>query len=507
MTMKPVHPLCSGTAEQFAACRQVLESVGYTEERLRERYRLSALSSITARSGRAATIDDALELLTQLFVDGAWAARSQIETLLPPGSLDVLARLGLVRPAEHNAELWIATVMLYPRSGLFLVSDRAKSSDGGPVGTVDDARDIVFSALTDNTERFLENLPDGPCQRFLDLGTGTGVAALVAARSAAEVWAVDITERAVAFAEFNRQLNAVSNVTVVQGDLYEPVKDLHFDRIVIHPPYVPALRQGLVFQDAGVDGQEITRGAVAGLWRHLIPGGRFYCLSLGADREDLAFEHWVRQWLGRHEGEFDLAFIPRNTISPEFLARSVAVKGGGLREASLLHQGFDRLGIREFPYGTIIIQRHASPRSPFTIRRQRGSHSGRDEIEWLFGWETRRATETDGAWLLGLRPVASPDVELRVIHRMVDGELTPAAYALQTEYPFSMESSIPPWIAVLVARCDGTATGHDHYAYLREQGAFPEHVTEPEFARLLGTLVSGGFIQVPAFVLPRHASR
>jgi SAM-dependent methyltransferase len=497
-----------GTPEQFAACRQLLVDAGYTEAALRTRHALNVLSDFkTLRQGRAPAdaLHDALGLLTHLFLDGEYVTRAQIISLLPRTAIECLGALGLVIPAPHNRELWSATVMLYPRGSIMIASDRPTNANGAPLNEHDD---IVFSALTDNTERFLDLLPCQPCERFLDLGAGTGVAALTAAAGwAQQTWAVDITERATRFAEFNRRLNGLENVTTLQGDLYVPVAGLMFDCIAIHPPYVPAVRQRIVYQDGGLDGQAITRRAVEGLWHHLAPGGRFYCLSLGADRHDVAFEHWVRQWLGRHESEFDVAFIPRHTITPEFLARSVAVKAGGLPEVGRLHQAFDSLRIREFAYGAIVIQRHGTPRSPFTVRRQRGTHSGRDEIEWLLGWETRRAAETDGAWLLDLRPVASPDVELRVIHRMVDGELTPAAYTLQTEYPFSMESAANPSIALLVARCDGTATGREHYAYLREQGAFPETVTESEFGRLLGTLVSGGFIQIPGFAFPRHACR
>ena len=94
--------------------------------------------------------------------------------------------------------------MLYPRRGFYFASDRARSVDGSPVERM---QDIVFSALTEDTERFLELLPDDPCDSLLDLGTGAGVAALIAARSARHVWAVDITERAARFAEFNQRLN------------------------------------------------------------------------------------------------------------------------------------------------------------------------------------------------------------------------------------------------------------------------------------------------------------
>jgi len=468
--------------------------VGYTEEALLARYHLEALSDLRSRRERAESIGDALELLTQLFVDGQYATRDQIASLLPHGALEALAALGLVRPNVYNSELWAATVMLYPRSGVLLASDRPTALDSG---AVQDVQDIVFSALTDNTERFLELLPGEPCDCFLDLGTGTGVAALVAASSARHVWAVDVTERSTRFAEFNRQFNGVTNVTVLQGDLYAPVTDLRFDRIAIHPPYVPALQQALIYQDAGLDGQDITRRAVSQLPRYLSPGGRFYCLTLGVDSEDALFEQTVRQWLQADDAGFDVAFTPRNSISVGFMARSVAIKSSnGMRDAARLEEAFKRLNIREFVYGDIIIQRHAAPRPGFTVRRQRAPGSGRAEVDWLLRLETELASRGT-EWLLGTRPRASPHVELLATHRMANGELAPTGYRLQTNHPFSMEAKATQWIGVLVARCDGKVTGREHYVFLREQNAFPESVSPGQFARLLGQLVSGGFILLP----------
>jgi methylase of polypeptide subunit release factors len=493
-------PLRLGTPEQFAACRQLLRAVGYTEEALLARYDLKALSDLRARRTRAESIEDALELLTQLFVDGAHVTRSQVGSLLPDGALDVLAALGLVRANAHNTELWAAPVMLYPRSGVFLTSDRPKALDTDEVQEVDD---IVFSALTDNTERFLELLPDEQCDVFLDLGTGTGVAALVAARIARHVWAVDVTERATRIAEFNRRLNGVTNVTVLRGDLFSPVSDLRFDRIVIHPPYVPAFQQALIYQDGGLDGQDITRRAVSQLPRHLCPGGRFYCLTVGFDSDNAPFEQTVRRWLQPDDEGFDVAFALRYSISVRFMAQGVAIKSSNsMRDAARLEEAFERLKIREFVYGDIIIQRHAAPRPGFTVRRQRAPGSGRAVLDWLLRWETELAAQGP-EWLLGMRPRASPHVELLATHRMANGELTPTAYRLQTNHPFSMEAKATPWMGVLVARCDGTATGREHYAYLRKLDAFSDSVTPADFARLLGQLVSGGFIVIPGYEPPR----
>lgn len=386
--------------------------------------------------------------------------------------------------------------MLYPRRGRYFASDRPRGADGSPR---DRMQDIVFSALTDDTERFLELLPDEPCESLLDLGTGAGVAALVAAGSAKHVWAVDITERAARFAEFNQRLNAISNVTVLQGDLYAPVHDLRFDRIVLHPPYVPALRQTLIYQDAGLDGQDITRRAVSELARHLNPGGRFYCLTVGVDSEDAPFELAARQWLEPEGGAFDVAFLARQDISLGFLARSVALRSGqGAAGAARLEEAFASLRIREFVYGAIVIQRHQSSRPAFTVRRQRSRAVGEAALPWLVRWETELAGR-GSEWLLDTKPLAPPTVEFVVTHRMVEGELAPAAYRMQTDHPFSTEARAAPWMGALIARCDGTLSAREHFASLKEAGAFPDGVGVTDFARVLGQLVSGGFLWIPGF--------
>ena len=93
-------------------------------------------------------------------------------------------------------------------------------------------------------------------------------------------------------------------------------------------------------------------------------------------------------------------------------------------------------------------------------------------------------------------------MELRVIHRIEQGTLTPADFTLQADYPFRMECRVHPWTVALLEICDGDKTGLELHACCQREGWIPPAVTEDEFARFLASLVSGGFLEVGGFSPP-----
>ncbi|MFP1624440.1 HemK2/MTQ2 family protein methyltransferase [Streptomyces sp. 5K101] len=120
--------------------------------------------------------------------------------------------------------------------------------------------------------------PLRPGADVLDLGTGSGALALVAARRGARVTAVDTSWRAVLTARVNAAL-AGQRVEVLHGDLLAPAAGRRFDLIVGNPPYVPApqprppRRGAAVAWDAGPDGRAVLDRICDGAAALLRPRG------------------------------------------------------------------------------------------------------------------------------------------------------------------------------------------------------------------------------------------
>jgi release factor glutamine methyltransferase len=120
-------------------------------------------------------------------------------------------------------------------------------------------------------------LPPRACA--LDLFTGSGAVAVAAAqRGARDVWAVDVSRRAVLTARLNARLNGV-RVKAVRGSLFEPLGKMRFDAITANPPYVPAEREALPTRgaaravDAGLDGRTFIDRLCEQAPDRLRPGG------------------------------------------------------------------------------------------------------------------------------------------------------------------------------------------------------------------------------------------
>lgn len=122
----------------------------------------------------------------------------------------------------------------------------------------------------------------------LDLGTGSGVLAVGAARSARSVVAVDINPAAVRCARINALLNGVEDrVEVREGDLFAPVAGERFDVVLCNPPFFRGTPRTPF--EAALYSTDFARRFSAALPVHLTEGG-FALVVLSTEGDIAGYE-------------------------------------------------------------------------------------------------------------------------------------------------------------------------------------------------------------------------
>jgi SAM-dependent methyltransferase len=397
-----------------------------------------------------------------------------------------------------------ATVSIYPIDDVHIASDRVSRLHSS--STTRAPGDLVFSPILPETREFLQLLPHERCESFLELCGGSAAAALVAARRfARHATVVDITERSTRFAAFNATLSGLTNVTALQGDLYEPVSGQTFDFIVAHPPYIPSLQTDYVFRDGGMDGEQVTRRVFQELPNYLRPGGHFFIACMMPNRRDEPVEAHVREMLGQASGEFDVVVAQGPTLDPmHFLVDQAKEGRAAFADLEQWRDVFRDRGIDSFVLASILVQRRSSPRSVITTRRMHSPLTRGGDLQWMLRWMVATSTWTtdDELRLLSARPRTLPRTELRSRSRLDEGRWSTEECTLVTLSPFAVEASCPAWYASLLQWCDGRMTAREHLQYLRDTRAVPDDAPEEVFVRMIRQLVDAGLVEIEEFRLP-----
>jgi methylase of polypeptide subunit release factors len=184
---------------------------------------------------------------------------------------DAVAALGR-RAVEALESMALATVAddLVPGARILPIGRLLVAADGYAQG--DDPPDYV--AIYSPTSRLCDSLTPRPhVARALDVGTGSGVHALLAASHADRVVATDVNPRALAFTELNAALNGLTNIECRRGSLFEPVAGETFDLITCNAPYVVSPERRWAYRDSGFQADEVSERVVQDAGAHLADGG------------------------------------------------------------------------------------------------------------------------------------------------------------------------------------------------------------------------------------------
>lgn len=228
------------------------------------------------------------QLLDALFRREASVPGDEVRRALGPGGLEQLLAAGMlmevdgaisgrVRVVRFRGQLIASDRYGYRRHAEFVIGP-------GPASA------IIADAI-----------PPAAQGRVLDLGCGPGTHSLWLSDGSSEVLGVDISERALAFAAFNRQLNARNGVAFARGDFLtappDPDLDDRFDVVLANPPFVLAPATELRYRDRPLPGDRTTRTAMERVARALAPGGRGYVLGSWLDPGEGSWSDPPRGWL------------------------------------------------------------------------------------------------------------------------------------------------------------------------------------------------------------------
>jgi release factor glutamine methyltransferase len=159
--------------------------------------------------------------------------------------------------------------------------------------------------------------------RVLDMGTGSGLAALANAKAnpANEVIGADISPDAVACATENAKRNKITNARFIVSDFFSSING-KFDGMMFNPPYLPTEYNERVGGplnhafDGGKDGRKVLVRFLAGFDARMKPGGTLLLLQSSINgprrtREALKAMGYSVRFMGRQDFFFESIWVVR----------------------------------------------------------------------------------------------------------------------------------------------------------------------------------------------------
>lgn len=226
-----------------------------------------------------------LETLIRLFLLRVPVEPAVLEEAIRPMTIESWLGAGLVLsegPALH------AAVEMITHGGLVVLSDR---------NYIEQQPTDFVVGLGQTTRALAAMMIRKPSRLTMDLGTGCGILALLAAPFSERVIATDINPRALDFARLNAAANGITNIDFVRGGLFDPVKDHKFDLIVSNPPFVISPKSKFMYRDSGMRADGLVEAVVRGAASHLAEGGHAQVLCNWAHVKGIDWKQRVGSWL------------------------------------------------------------------------------------------------------------------------------------------------------------------------------------------------------------------
>ena len=473
--------------------KKVLADAGYSQTALAETLGISCAherQDVEVVYRRVKT-DNPYNILVRLFWLGRAVSESVVREKLPGLDVEQLEGTGLLHHRDGEVQ---ANAKLAPYYDLLLASDfgpeihRELSADHVlGVG----AASLTLASLTIRRK----------AKTVLDLGTGAGIQAFLAARHADHVIGTDTNPRALNFARFNALLNEINGIEWREGSFYEPVMNQRFDLIVSNPPYVISPESRFVFRDTNLPGDTVSEQVVRGAGERLSEGG-FACILFNwHHQDDMDWNSRPKSWMSNTGCDgWLICFKSADplTYAADWLRTSVGQSSpeyGRYLDEWMAY--YKKTQIERISAGGMIMRRRSRQPNWFRAHAIDKGHctgSCGEQIERIFAAEDLLQTLNDDRQLLEQRFLF--DEHHRLEHQLA---VRDGCWAVNSEHLYASEGipfagNMDMYIANLLAGCDGRRTLRELIEAVADRmQADPETVT-PACLATVRKLMQAGFL-------------
>jgi len=481
------------SSEKSKALRELFAEAGYTEPNLRKYLGAPELPSRNLRNlprllDRTAA-PSLLNVLLRWFWLGCAQESTQIVNHVPEEFLQLLVESGLIEIQEG----WYAgAAMLLPFDGFLVASDHPSAFE----------RQQSELVLWPNpTSKFLNKFAVRRHSRAtLDLGTGSGILSLSAARHSDIVIATDLNSRATKFAQFNARLNGIDNIEVLTGDCFAPVLGRQFDLILSNPPFFITPQTDYLFCDNSMELDGLCRRLVKEAPDYLSEGGFMQMLCEWAQVSGQPWEERISEWL---EGTGCDAWVMKGlTQDPaEYAQHRIRETSNDLSADSEHYAGYmnyyRQRGVEAIHDGLIVMRRRSGAN---WVRIEEVPKTPTGDLSDLIlntfaAHDHVRAMEEDEK-LLAVQPRLSPHVRLEQICNQAAGQWRAESLTLRLISGFPFHLTIQPLVAEFLATFDGTRTLDEAIRNFAVTANAPLETVRSECLTMVRKLIERGFIAI-----------
>jgi methylase of polypeptide subunit release factors len=465
-----------------------LDEAGFRPEPLAELLGTSTMFASDARRKPAAVLRRAewpLSAFVELLLAGRRVELASLRRVLSAEAIEGLAECGVLTVEGGDVS---ASVAIEPLDeDVLLVGDVPPLGDPG----------LEYAAPASPSSLRLARLTvRREVDRTLDLGTGAGFQAVLAAAHSRHVLGVDVSRRALGLAALALQLNGRTNVELREGSWFEPVEpDARFELVVSNPPFLAA--PDVTWRYAHSEQPyELSRRLVQAAAERLTDGGLAHVMcawglrtgdewlttpqgwveGLGCDALVFSFETWSavgyatsehRQLLGGDRDEFD-------------------------RRVDGMLEYLDRIGSDDVVYGLVVLRRRTGRNWVRGVPSSGPSGASGQQVErMLAGGDVLEARPDDDALL---DTVYRPAPGLRFIQRWALDPKTPGE-RVEAYADAGVAVHVDPPVAHALSASDGSLTLGELIQFVAADSSYDPGLLRASAASSARELVAMGLVE------------